>query len=68
MMTYLSPSLPVELFETILHYLEEVTGREGFLMYESRFTGPPPDRVDPFAADLVDIGEQKWLNTSSDVL
>ncbi|WAR01314.1 hypothetical protein MAR_007872 [Mya arenaria] len=54
--TYLSPSLPVELFETILEYLEEVTGRDGYLTYESRWSGPPKDRVDPFTSNLADIG------------
>ncbi|OWF40959.1 uncharacterized protein LOC110463096 [Mizuhopecten yessoensis] len=56
MITYLSPGLPVELFETIMQYLEEVTEKEAYLIYESRWAGPPRDRTDPFTADEVDIG------------
>ena len=55
--TYLCPGLPVELFETIMQYLEHVTGQECYLVYESRWTGPPTDRTDPFTSDEVDIGK-----------
>ncbi|KAL5015853.1 hypothetical protein ScPMuIL_005442 [Solemya velum] len=54
--TYLSPGLPVKFFEILMHYLEEVTGRETYLIYESRWSGPPTDRKDPFTLDEVDIG------------
>lgn len=56
MITYLCPGIPVEMFETVMQYLEEVTGRETYLIYESRWTGPPRERTDPFTADEVDIG------------
>ena len=56
LITYLSPGLPVELFEAIEDYLEEVTGLETSLLYESRWSGPPTDRKDPFTEDEVDIG------------
>ncbi|CAH1800687.1 unnamed protein product [Owenia fusiformis] len=54
--TYLSPSVPVGLFEAVVHYLEESLGREIQLIYESRWSGPPSDRVDPFTANNADIG------------
>ncbi|XP_060071005.1 uncharacterized protein LOC132550920 [Ylistrum balloti] len=56
LITYLSPGVPVQLFETVMQYLEEALGREAYLIYESRWTGPPRDRTDPFTADEVDIG------------
>ncbi|XP_069135816.1 uncharacterized protein [Argopecten irradians] len=56
LITYMCPGLPVELFEVILQYLEEVTEREAYLIYESRWDGPPRERTDPFTADEVDIG------------
>lgn len=55
--TYLSPDIPVEVFETFLHYLEEVTGLDSYLIYESRTKGPPEGKVDPFTSDEVDIGK-----------
>jgi len=51
------PSHPVELYELLLAYLEEVLHCECSLLYESRAGGPLPDRADPFQADLVDLGE-----------
>lgn len=54
--TYLSPGIPVQLFETIMHYLEEVTGKQTYLIHESRWSGPPLDRDDPFTANEADIG------------
>ena len=56
LITYLSPGLPIELFETIENYLEEETKLRTSLLYESRWTGPPTDRTDPFTEDEVDIG------------
>lgn len=56
LINYLSPGLPVELFEAIEDYLEEETGLETSLLYESRWSGPPKDRKDPFTLDEVDIG------------
>ena len=40
-----------------MNYLEEVAGREAYLIYESRWSGPPADRTDPFTANEIDIGE-----------
>lgn len=54
--TYLSPGIQLGFFETILQYLEEVTGRNGYLICESRWSGPPAGRKDPFTADVADIG------------
>lgn len=54
--TYLSPGVPVQVFDTVMQYLEEVTGKQSYLIHESRWSGPPLDREDPFTADDVDIG------------
>jgi hypothetical protein len=54
--TYLVPSLSVEIFETIAQYLESALGRETTLVYESRFIGPQPDRIDPFKTRTADLG------------
>ncbi|CAN7937588.1 unnamed protein product [Ixodes hexagonus] len=53
--TYLSPGIPVELYESILHYLEGKLDITTSLLYESRWYGPPADRPDPFAQKEVDI-------------
>ncbi|XP_071509009.1 uncharacterized protein [Diadema antillarum] len=55
LMTYLSPGLPVEFFEMIAHYLEEKMGCPVYLIYESRWSGPPSDRTDPFTLDHIDL-------------
>lgn len=55
--TYLSPDIPVETFEAFVQYIEQVTGCETYLIYESRSKGPPEDKVDPFTSDEVDIGK-----------
>ncbi|ESO97728.1 hypothetical protein LOTGIDRAFT_208867 [Lottia gigantea] len=56
LITYLSPGIPIELFETLMHYLEQVTGREAYIIHESRWSCPPSERVDLFTTDEVDIG------------
>lgn len=55
LMTYLSPGIPIQVFEVLLHYLEEVTGMEGYLITESRWSGPPAERGDPFIDDIADV-------------
>ena len=62
LITYLVPSIPVELFETIAGYLEHALKRESVLLYESRFNGPMKDRVDLFKANIADIGIKYSLN------
>jgi hypothetical protein len=54
--TYLVPGLNVELFETLAQYLESSLGKETTLVYESRFIGPQPDRIDPFKNKIADLG------------
>ena len=54
--TYLSPGVPLALFDLLRDYLEAETGLEAYIIYESRWSGPPPGRQDPFTADEVDIG------------
>ena len=56
LITYLVPSLNVELFEAIAGYLEFALKKESVLMYESRFNGPMSNRVDLFKTNLADIG------------
>lgn len=55
--SYLVPGLPVELFETIAHYLEAVINRPSLLIYESRYTGPHPKQHDPFRSNTADLGK-----------
>ena len=56
LVTYLVPSYPVELFETLAQYLEEALGCETTLGVESRFDAPASGRCDPFRAGLADLG------------
>lgn len=53
--TYMCPSLPVEYYETVTHYLESKLDVHTSLLYESRWEGPPADREDPFTTNEVDI-------------
>ena len=54
--TYLVPSIPVELFETLSDYLESELKRETLLTIESRFHGPLTSRTDPFESNAADLG------------
>lgn len=55
--SYLSPSLPYELFQTVADYLASSLGfSSGSLQYETRFSAPPAEEVDPFALDEADLG------------
>ncbi|XP_072030086.1 uncharacterized protein [Amphiura filiformis] len=56
MMTYMSPGIPIEYYNLIAHYLEEKLGCRVYLLYESRWSGPPHDRTDPFTLGDADIG------------
>ncbi|RZF47781.1 hypothetical protein LSTR_LSTR006045 [Laodelphax striatellus] len=53
--TYMCPSLPVELYELFMSYLEEALVCDATLIYESRAAGPLTDRQDPFTKNSVDI-------------
>ncbi|XP_025413049.1 uncharacterized protein LOC112685398 [Sipha flava] len=57
LITYLVPSLPVEMFECVAHYLEEALDVRATLQYESR---NPVDlfdaRPDPFLLNEADLG------------
>jgi len=59
LVTYLSPSMPLELYQTYQYYLEEALGCETLLSVETRWSSPPSDKLNPFTEDQVDIG----LNT-----
>ncbi|XP_025089947.1 uncharacterized protein LOC112561596 isoform X2 [Pomacea canaliculata] len=54
-MTYLAPGLPLDFFDLFRDYLEKETGINSYIIYESRWSGPPLDRKDPFTADEADI-------------
>lgn len=56
MLTYLSPGLPLELYQTYQYYLEESLGCETLLSVESRSSAPSMDRTNPFDSDAIDIG------------
>ena len=55
-MTYMSPGIPVEYYELLTQYLGEKLGCRTYLMYESRWSGPPADKPDPFTLGDADIG------------
>ncbi|XP_022103895.1 uncharacterized protein LOC110986379 [Acanthaster planci] len=56
LITYLAPSIPLEYFEVLKEYLEEKLDCYVYLLCESRWSGPPDDRVDPFTTGDADIG------------
>jgi len=56
MITYLSPGLPLELFEDVGAYLEEELGLPVSLEAETRVSAPPPGEPDPFSLDQADLG------------
>lgn len=55
--TYMSPTHPVQLYELIMEFLESVLDCHTTLQYESRSPGPFLDRPDPFSNDKVDFGK-----------
>ncbi|KAL8619139.1 hypothetical protein ACOMHN_019411 [Nucella lapillus] len=55
LMTYLSPDIPINLFELFRDFLEKKTGMKGYLITESRWDGPPDDRTDPLTGNDADI-------------
>ncbi|XP_063225282.1 uncharacterized protein LOC134532621 [Bacillus rossius redtenbacheri] len=55
LVTHMCPSLPVELYELLMSYLEDEAGCEATLQYESRAPGPLPGRPDPFTTDAIDL-------------
>ena len=62
LVTYMVPGLPLGLYQVYQRYLEESLSMESYLMVESRWSGPPPNR-DPFTADDVDIGRMYYGDT-----
>ena len=56
LITYLSPSIPAELFELIARDLAEQCGVPTELTFEERISGPLEGDDDPFAAGAVDVG------------
>lgn len=63
LVTYLVPSHPVELYESVAHYLEEELSARTTLIYESRDPiGLFEARPDPFTLDEADIGTSAVVN------
>ena len=55
--SYLSPSLPYELFRTIAVYLaSSLNVPSAPVTYETRFSAPPPGGPDPFALGEAELG------------
>jgi ABC-type phosphate/phosphonate transport system substrate-binding protein len=55
--TYLSPSIPLELFEAIVEHVQRTLGCERTsLRTEARVSGPQRGSVDPFSGDEADVG------------
>lgn len=56
LITYLTPStIPLGLLDVLRDYLEAELRMEVSIIYESRWSGPPPGRADPFTTNDVDI-------------
>jgi ABC-type phosphate/phosphonate transport system substrate-binding protein len=56
LISYLSPSIPAELYELIARDLAEQCGVATDLTFEERISGPLAGDDDPFAAGAVDVG------------
>ena len=56
LITYLSPGLPLELFEDVGAYLEEELGLPATLAADTATSAPPQDELDPFTAGTADVG------------
>jgi ABC transporter, phosphonate, periplasmic substrate-binding protein len=54
--TWLAPSVPFELHRHALGYVAERLDIEIDLRAETRWSGPPPDEVDPFFSGEIDLG------------
>ena len=55
--SYLSPSLPPELFATVAEYLaSSLSGTSVSMEYEARFSAPLAAESDPFASGQADLG------------
>ena len=55
--TYLSPSIPRELFEAIIEHVRRTLGCErASLRVEARVSGPERGSTDPFSGDEADVG------------
>ena len=65
--TYLSPSIPAELYELIARDLGEQCGVDAELLFEPRISGPLAGDDDLFASGAADVGflcapSFRWLN------
>jgi ABC-type phosphate/phosphonate transport system substrate-binding protein len=56
LITYLAPNYPLPMYQLFQDYLEKVLERDSYLIVESRWSGPPKSREDPFTTDDVDMG------------
>ena len=55
-LSYLSPSLPVQLFEIVAHFVGQSLGVQVSLRFETRTSGPPRNEPDPFTLGEADVG------------
>ena len=55
-LTYLSPGLPVEIFEAVAAHVGDHLGLPASLAVESRYSGPSSTEGDPFSAGEADVG------------
>ncbi len=54
--TYLSPGIPMELFEAVADHVGRELGLATSLRIEPRFSGPPRGSDDPFSRNEADVG------------
>lgn len=54
--TYLAPSIPRQLFETVARHVERTLRLPVSLRLETRWSGPVKNRPDPFSVGAADVG------------
>jgi phosphonate transport system substrate-binding protein len=55
LITYLAPSVPMGLFEAVARWFSRETGLATTVASESRYSGPPRGRPDPFSTGEADL-------------
>lgn len=54
--TYLTPSIPITLYERMVNYINDTTNLRIALSVELMHSGPPPHLPNPFSTKEIDIG------------
>jgi len=72
LITYLSPSLPEDLFRRIADRIRAATGLATHLLFETRISGPLEGDAEPFTSGVADVGfvcapSFRWLRERSAV-